>query len=101
MVKKLNVMNDYELFVGVAAPNTYNLAPPLYICMGVVPVHYLVFFAKQKKKKKKKKRNILSSDLNWKNQQLSSYIAAAGITKIHLHSANMVTTHARLPSHSY
>ena len=55
MVKKLNVMNDYELFVGVAAPNTYNLAPPLYICMGVVPVHYLVFFAKQKKKKKKKR----------------------------------------------
>ena len=29
MVKKLNVMNDYELFVGAAAPNTYNLAPPL------------------------------------------------------------------------
>ena len=22
-------MNDYELFVGAAAPNTYNLAPPL------------------------------------------------------------------------
>ena len=25
----VNVMNDYELFVGAAAPNTYNLAPPL------------------------------------------------------------------------
>ena len=31
MVKKLNVMNDYELFVGAAAPNTYSLAPPLAV----------------------------------------------------------------------
>ena len=24
-------MNDYELFVGAAAPNTYSLAPPLAV----------------------------------------------------------------------
>ena len=51
-------MNDYELFVGAAAPNTYNIAPPLYICMGVVP-YIISCFSQNKKEEEEEKKHIV------------------------------------------
>ena len=51
-------MNDYELFVGAAAPNTYNIAPPLYICMGVVP-YIISCFSQNKKEEEEEERSII------------------------------------------